>query len=254
MKKWTNFFSGMLVMAMIVAMTGTALAASGSVLYNQAGITLFGRVEVEAGTTYKAANGQEVPSVITYVDEAGGKTNYLSVRQISELLDAEVSWNAATGNVEFAPVGDGGFTVTKWVEPPAVPVYGTVAGPFTEIDPKTVDTSGTPLVLMENSHTVSPTGCYTSGIFRPAGGNHIIFKVTNNGEAAQTVSISRPITVSNKGGESFTDVTLSPGQTLTRAFYLSDDASLLTSKLDFSVNGQPISQTTDVTMSLYQYK
>ena len=47
----------------------------------------------QPGESYKAPNGQDVPSVITYVDETGGKTNYLSIRQISELLGIEVRWD-----------------------------------------------------------------------------------------------------------------------------------------------------------------
>lgn len=254
LKKSLSFFVGALTATVLIALSGSALAATESILYNQAGIALFGNVKVEAGTVYKAPNGQEVPSVITYIDAAGGKTNYLSVRQISELLDAEVSWNAETGNVDLAPVSKGGFSVSKKETPPSVPVYGTVKGPFTEIDPNTVDTKESPLIHMENTHTVSSTGCYTSGIFRPEGGNHIVFEIVNNGDVAQTVSISRPITVSSRSGEDFTEVCLSPGQTLRRAFYLENGASLLTSKLDFGVNSWPIGQTTDVTMSLYQYK
>ena len=102
LKKSLSFFVGALTATVLIALSGSALAATESILYNQAGIALFGNVKVEAGTVYKAPNGQEVPSVITYIDAAGGKTNYLSVRQISELLDAEVSWNAETGNVDLA--------------------------------------------------------------------------------------------------------------------------------------------------------
>ena len=84
MKKYRSFTAGVVATLMAVSTVGTALAASSRVEYNKAGISLFGENKVLTGESYKAPNGQDVPSVITYVDETGGKTNYLSIRQISE--------------------------------------------------------------------------------------------------------------------------------------------------------------------------
>ena len=89
MKKYRSFTAGVVATLMAVSTVGTALAASSRVEYNKAGISLFGENKVLTGESYKAPNGQDVPSVITYVDETGGKTNYLSIRQISELLGIE---------------------------------------------------------------------------------------------------------------------------------------------------------------------
>ena len=98
-----QFLLGIVATLIVVSLAGTASAATnGQVSFNQIGIRLFGESKVTAGESYKAPNGQEVPSVITYTDEAGGKTNYLSVKQLSELLDAEVSWNSETNSVDFA--------------------------------------------------------------------------------------------------------------------------------------------------------
>lgn len=252
-----SFLSGMLTMAIIMALAGTALAAVGTVTYNQAGITLFGEVAVQSGEDFVAPNGQKVPSVITYTDAAGGKTNYLSIRQLSQLLDAEIAWNSSTGNVDIAPVGSGEVIVSSGDNIPeaaASPVYGTVAGPFEEIDPDSVDTSGDCLIQMENTQMISSTGAFAEATFRAKGGNYIVFTVTNNGELEQNVSVYRPITISNRSGEQFTEVKLNPGETLTRAFYLEDGASLLESSLAFAVDSKTPGSTTDVTMSLRQYK
>ena len=89
MKKFRSFTAGVVATLMAVSTVGTALAASSRVEYNKAGISLFGENKVLTGESYKAPNGQDVPSVITYVDETGGKTIYLSIRQISELLGIE---------------------------------------------------------------------------------------------------------------------------------------------------------------------
>ena len=89
MKKFRSFTAGVVSTLMAVSTVGTALAASSRVEYNKAGISLFGEDKVLAGETCKAPNGQGVPSVIIYVDVAEDKTNYLSIRQISELLGIE---------------------------------------------------------------------------------------------------------------------------------------------------------------------
>ena len=61
MKKMRTFFSGMLAMAIIVGLTGTAFAATnGQVSFNQIGIRLFGDSKVTAGESYKAAKPQAV--------------------------------------------------------------------------------------------------------------------------------------------------------------------------------------------------
>ena len=104
---------------------------------------MFGENKVLTGESYKAPNGQDVPSVITYVDETGGKTNYLSIRQISELLDASVGWNAATNSVDIAAPNAGkiGEDVIvgsgKAAERDNVlkPEYGKIVGGIEEIDP-----------------------------------------------------------------------------------------------------------------------
>ena len=51
-----------------------------------------------------APNGQRVPGSILYVDEAGGKTNYLPIRSISELLGVKVGYDSATRTVLLADV------------------------------------------------------------------------------------------------------------------------------------------------------
>ena len=257
MKKYHSFTAGVVATLMAVSTVGTALAASSRVEYNKAGISLFGENKVLTGESYKAPNGQDVPSVITYVDETGGKTNYLSIRQISELLDAEISWNAKTGNVDIAPAGDGSVTVSRGERPgvASIPEYGIKAGPFTEIDPNTMTTDGkNALIQLPDSHQTSTTGCYTQAEFRANGGSLIVFTVTNNGEYAQTVRVSRPITISNRPYEAFSTVRLEPGQTLTRAFTMDTSASRLQSKLDFDVDGIETGNPTDVTMSICQYK
>ena len=100
-KNLPPFLAGMATMALSLTLVGTALAAGARVEYNQAGVALCGQPQVTAGETWTAPNGQNVPTMITYVDETGGKTNYLSLRQISEMLKIPVHWNAAEKRVEL---------------------------------------------------------------------------------------------------------------------------------------------------------
>ena len=55
--------------------------------------------KITAGQDITAANGQKVPGSILYIDEAGGKTNYLPIRAISELLGVEIGYDSATKTV-----------------------------------------------------------------------------------------------------------------------------------------------------------
>ena len=275
MKKMRTFFSGMLAMAIIVGLTGTAFAATtGQVSFNQIGIHLFGESKVTAGESYKAANGQEVPSVITYTDAAGGKTNYLSVRQISELLDAEVSWNSETNSVDFATYnapaepytgtftweiiehGEDGDTILSPY--PDKAELGVKHGAFTEVDPSTVNTSVDPAcTFLKDTHITAdligfPEMAYT---FLPAVGEHVFFQVTNNGDKPQAVTVARVKAISNDRSELFSTVTVNPGQTVTRAFSVSPKSTNgLDATLQFRATPIDRSSNTDITVSLMQYK
>lgn len=277
-KRIASFIGGFFAALALSACLTTALAAAGQVTFNQAGIRLFGESKVAAGESYKASNGQEVPSMITYTDAAGGKTNYLSVGQISEFLDAEIAWNAEENAVDIAPrAGEGWVNLElsggiKMVRPPESDLvkvtessektskkaeYGVTHGAFQEIDPAKVDVSGEPSgIFLQDTRVTSagigfPAAAYD---FHPAAGKHIVFQVKNNGSAAQTVKVDRVATIADNRTEPFTRVTLAPGETLTRAFSISSDSSRLERTLKFGVSPSNLGTGTDVTVSLMQYK
>ncbi|WP_300756657.1 DUF4367 domain-containing protein [uncultured Oscillibacter sp.] len=77
----------------------TALAASGQVSYNFANVNLDGIQKIAAGQEITAANAQKIPGSILYTDAAGGKTNYLPIRTISELLGVEIGYDSAAKTV-----------------------------------------------------------------------------------------------------------------------------------------------------------
>jgi len=77
----------------------TVLAASGKVSYNFANVSMDGTQKITAGQDITAANGQKIPGSILYTDAAGGKTNYLPIRTISELLGTEIGYDSASKTV-----------------------------------------------------------------------------------------------------------------------------------------------------------
>ena len=258
MKKFASFAAGMAVMLLVVSSVGSVSAASSRVEYNKAGISLFGEDKVLAGEPYKAPNGQEVPSVITYVDVTGGTTNYLSIRQISELLGIDVRWDGQKNRVnlgadpaDYVVVGgkedDGSIPANA-----AKPVLGTVHGPFTEIDPARAAGKSLTGVLQDNTRVQTTCGYSLEGTFYPEDGQYIVLTVTNNGSAVQTVTAGRALTLG--GFEKFTSVDIGAGETLTRAFTIADGAEELESTLAFGVYAKGVSGLSDITVSLKQYK
>ena len=100
MKKRIASFAGGFIAALALSLClTTALAASGKVSYNFANVSLDGAPKITAGQDITAANGQKVPGSILYTDAAGGKTNYLPIRTISELLGTEIGYDSATKTV-----------------------------------------------------------------------------------------------------------------------------------------------------------
>ncbi len=99
MKNLKSFLSGVFAALALTACLGTALAASGQVSYNFVSVSMDGQRRITAGQDITAANGQKVPGSILYTDPAGGKTNYLPIRAVSELLGVEIGYDSATKTV-----------------------------------------------------------------------------------------------------------------------------------------------------------
>lgn len=119
-KRAASFLGGMMTVLLVFGCFTTTLAASGQITYNFSNVSLNGEQKIAAGTEITAANGQKVPSSILYTDAAGGKTNYLPIRAISELLGVEIGYDSASKTVLL---GAGG---SDWV---ADGYTGYVVGP-----------------------------------------------------------------------------------------------------------------------------
>lgn len=94
-----SFAGGFFAALALSACLATALAAAGEVSYNFVNVSMDGARKITAGQDITAANGQKVPGSILYTDAAGGKTNYLPIRAVSELLGVEIGYDAAAKTV-----------------------------------------------------------------------------------------------------------------------------------------------------------
>ena len=270
MKKVSAMLMSLLAAVILAVSIGSASATGNEVSYNQVGVRFFDQQKIQAGEMYAAANGQKVPSSITYTDAAGGKTNYLSIRQIAEMMDADIRWDSTSGNVEIAgSPKNGASDVTITTQPEkakgdAVQIreFGQVIGPFEEIDPKTIKTATSenpsPIVHMKDTHiqyenaTIPPI----MTTLEPEHGKYLVYTVTNNGTSDATSSIFRRPVVSYPRAEFFPRVTVAPGETLVRAFKVADGANPLTYSLYFAFNavsGPEGRGATDMSVSLEQY-
>lgn len=276
MKKTAQILSVMLMAVILASAIGSTSAAENQVAYNQVGVRFFDQQKIQAGEMYAAPNGQQVPSSITFTDAAGGKTNYLSIRQIAEMMDADIRWDSASGNVEIAgrPQMDlSDLIITAGGEESSGEAdqanrdaaqpreFGQEIGPFEEIDPKTIETvisnNSSPYVRMEDVHIQSEFSIPPlMNTISPELGKYLVYTVTNNGTSSATSSIFRRPTVSYPRAEYFPRVTVAPGETLVRAFKVSEGANPLTYDLYFAFKAGSGSEgpvATDMTVSLEQY-
>lgn len=99
MKKRIASFAGGFFAALALSLCLTTALAAGQVSYNFANVSMDGTQKITAGQDITAANGQKIPGSILYTDAAGGKTNYLPIRTISELLGTEIGYDSASKTV-----------------------------------------------------------------------------------------------------------------------------------------------------------
>ena len=257
-KKLTAILCTSLAVLMLSSLSAPVLAADygGKVAYDQAGILRFGVEKVKPGQSYLAPDGQSVPSVITYTDPSGGKTNYLPVQLLAELVDVPVTWNAWQKSVSIGcdpreVIVDGSNALPSEEKKVSVPEYGQRVGVFTEIDPSTMDAKWTRSTMPREMTATVKNGLHDY-VIPGYPGQISLVKVTNNGTNDQLVRVYHEPTVTNgSDAEAFASVILTPGQTLTRAFRADDDADTLKTTLMMIVDpcDEPIVDLTNTSIT-----
>lgn len=259
--------------SLAVLMLGTigASAASnmGTVAYNKAGIISNHKTIVKPGASITAADGESIPSVITYTDAQGKDTNYLSLRQISELFDIPITWDSEKNSVVLGSentkrslvITEGGpenmtaedkskfeseLVYTVYDEP----VYGIQAGGFTETDPAKIPADA----KRENQTTYKKTYIANSQLNEEEGctpGATTRISFTNHSTETQSVYIIRQPHGSLSDVELFSKVRIEPEQTVTRAFYLEKDASPFARSLTWCMAGGTVTNVDVVVDSFW---
>lgn len=140
-KRVPAFFTGALSAVLMCAIVSTALAVGGTLAYNGFNVAIFGEQKVAVGENFETESGTQAPSTITYIDETGAGTNYISLRLMAQLLGANVVWDGSNKTVDFAATSSGNFEIIQGGMPgyknmTTVPTLGTTAGPFTEVAPQ----------------------------------------------------------------------------------------------------------------------
>lgn len=96
-----SFLAGVLTTLLAVAMTTTALAASGAISYNGATVTVGGTAQAAGDIT--TANGQ-APGSIQFTDAAGNVTHYLPLETIDQLPGVDAAYDPVTKTVKLERV------------------------------------------------------------------------------------------------------------------------------------------------------
>lgn len=102
MKKASIFFAGMVASFALCLCVTTALAVSGTVSFNQANVTINDITLFEKDQPLTTQSGTTIPSTLTYTDEQGNTSHYVSVRAMAEALGMNVAWEGDTDTVELA--------------------------------------------------------------------------------------------------------------------------------------------------------
>lgn len=263
MKTWKQFMAGMLTVALIAAMAGTALAAGGRLQAGTAGVVVLDRMKVEPGGTYTVGK-EQIPGVVDY-EAANGKTyHYLPVEMFTDYLGISNKWSEKRSSVVLGATMEDAKLEARVVTPekelnerPKTAELGLTAGPFTEVSPSLVDTTKKPTqVIDDKTRAQSITGYGNSGTFLPENGKYILLTITNNGKTQVRCHAGIPIVLGY--WDHFPSVALDPGKTLTRAFQIAEGTTA--EDAEFVYSASPTLSTTfapegaDVTVSLMQYR
>lgn len=261
-RNWSSFLSGAVAMLLLVALAIPTLAASGLLRIGGPNLSVLGE-KVDGDKRFTGENGAQIPVTLTYTDELGGNSTFVSLRKVAELLDASIQWDAVTntvffgeradsGQIEIHP-GQSGVGTSNTV---AKPELGVKVGPFTEVAPRAAGEKGKPIVLLETTDFRSLTGFLNQRYYLfPEYGDYVEIEITNHGEAVG-MQVSRPNFVSQGSRTGlFSNVRLEKGQTITRAFTLEEGAPYVQSFLRLDVEGIFDGQyhDTDITVKVTQY-
>ena len=260
-KKLSTVLTGGAISLLLFSVVSTAVATGGTLGYNQVNVSIFGEQKISADKSIVTPNATTIPTTMTYTDETGKDTTYISMRKMAELLGTDVSWDGATNTVDFdfrwdseviIEVGEPNAT-PSYEQMATAPIIGLQAGPFTEIEPR--KDKGRPIIQLDNADFRSKTG-FINQYFSidPQRGNYIEIEVTNHG-APLGFRVAQPIMLSsNASVNSFSPVRLNEGDTMTRAFIMGETDVEMDRFLKLTIVAfGGLDHETDITVNVTQY-
>ena len=252
MKKYASFFAGMIVMISVLALSGTALAASGQLQISNAGLVILDAVKVKPGDNY-SVDGQWLPAAVTYTGTDGKPYYYLPAQMMSDYFRVNVGWDEEKGSVVLGTSPNNEANQPKGPNP-TKPTIGVKVGPYKEIASKGVDRKQRPSLICDDKTRVQAvTTIHAGSSFRPQNGKYVVFQVANNGKERITCLAGLPAKLGEP--QYFSAVDIEPGHTLTRAFELDGDAPKENDDILFDIRGAAgTSEPVDVTFSMMQFK
>ena len=260
MKKRFSFLSGALATLLVMSIAVPVLATGGKILYNQISVAVMDKTEIKFGDRYDAPNGEKVPSSITYTDAAGGLTNYLSVRQISELLNVDLHYDDEKSQVVLGREAPSDYqSPITLPDGTVIPGSGTAPTPivpdlFSEVDPFMPEHNYRTL-LQKMTISGKDSVMYSNDFqLKPADGNYISFVVTNNNTSDKEPLLFNISQLKTAGSPMlFPTEYVGSGETLIRTLEISPEANELTALVDFGVMAESFTYATDVTVEVVQF-
>ena len=236
------------------------LAASGTISFDGADLSLFNEPAIAAGDTFTGENGQELPASLFYTDAAGGGTTYLPVRMIADLFDADIFWSNGKvllggygGAASSISTSSDGSVLEMGVENPD----SRGAFPFTQSEAKTPAAGAETTSLQARAQYKAAGDFNTVLSCDPAQGNYVTITLTNHGAAGGQnllINVTRLKTVGQDCG--FKAVEAAPGETVTLTYQVDDSATRLNDKLGLNVTWDKTKApdyTMDITVEAVQF-
>lgn len=239
-KQWFPFLTGMLTMALLIALAGAAMAVSGAVSFNTASLSINGCRILAKDQMLTTKGGVSIPALIQYTDDQGNAVYYAPVRLLAESLGMEVSWWNASRTINIEASGDASlYTMEKHK------VGATFNETFEEVEPLVL-ASGK--VLSAADHKSSDP-CKASVLIDPKGGNYISFTVTNNGAKPVELRLGQ-----SAGAAIVSNPTQVPvGETVTRTWKILDGAKAKEKPVVMEVsNPESVMRVLDVSVAITQ--
>ena len=231
------FLSGALSAALILGLTTTALAASGTVSFNAVNLTLNRKEVFSQGEELTNDAGRAIPSSIVYLDEAGGGTTYIPLAYVSRLLDTQISWDQATQTVKlgYGAVGEGsggtsgGGSLTEGASGGLtdLPLHaaGNTAAPFAEVEPILPSDGGGISYAIAPTDYTSQEGYENAVPLSLGNGQYCSITVTNHNDYPLLFTLGRQYNQSTE--KIYTHIPA--GQTVTRTVQIQEQPGSITS-------------------------